>query len=153
MPDSDDLFADQGPAFAPIPDRLEIVAGKVVATMNKPSATQKRFNTLMARIDAEQTQAAIMRHAVDTHGMLHRQAVHELTQRSQQLVKSMLLLLDARIQAPGKPQGLTANQKQQAIRMVLGLCDQLADAPDDEVQAVYQRYAETDDEEDEDVPF
>lgn len=149
MPDSDDLFADQGPAFAPIPDRLEIVAGKVVATMNKPSATQKRFNTLMARIDAEQTQAAIMRHAVDTHGMLHRQAVHELTQRSQQLVKSMLLLLDARIQAPGKPQGLTANQKQQAIRMVLGLCDQLADAPDDEVQAVYQRYAETDDEEDE----
>ncbi|MBL8364107.1 MAG: hypothetical protein JNN14_02375, partial [Comamonas sp.] len=50
MAETNDLFADQGPAFAPQPDRLEIVAGKVVASMNKPSAAQKRFNTLMARI-------------------------------------------------------------------------------------------------------
>lgn len=147
---TDDLFADQGPAFAPAPDRLEIVAGMVVATMNKPSAAQKRFNTLMARIDAEQTQASTMRHAMETHGALHRQAMHEIGQRSQQLCKSMLLLLDARIQAPSKPQGLTANQKQQAIRMVLGLCDQLADVPDDDVQTVYQRYADVDDEEEDD---
>lgn len=148
MPNIDDLFADQGPAFAPVPDRLEIVAGKVVATMNKPSAAQKRFNTLVARIDDEQAQATKMRHAMDTHGTLHRKAVHELTQRGQQLCKSMLVLLDTRIQAPSKPQGLTANQKQQAIRVVLGLCDQLADVPDAEVQAIYQRYAETDDDED-----
>ena len=148
MNHTDDLFADQGPAFAPAPDRLEIVAGKVVATMNKPSAAQKRFNTLMARIDAEQTQATKMRHAMETHGTQHRKALHELAQRSQQLCKSMLLLLDARIQAPSKPQGLTANQKRQAIRMVLGLCDQLSDVPDDDVQTVYQRYAEVDDEDD-----
>jgi len=148
MPNIDDIFADQGPAFAPVPDRLEIVAGKVVATMNKPSAAQKRFNTLMARIDDEQAQATKMRHAMDTHGTLHRKAVHELTQRGQQLCKSMLVLLDTRIQAPSKPQGLTANQKQQAIRVVLGLCDQLADMPDAEVQAIYQRYAEADDDED-----
>lgn len=145
MPNIDDIFADQGPAFAPVPDRLEIVAGKVVATMNKPSAAQKRFNTLMARIDDEQAQATKMRHAMDTHGTLHRKAVHELTQRGQQLCKSMLVLLDTRIQAPGK---LTVNQKQQAIRVVLGLCDQLADVPDAEVQAIYQRYAEADDDED-----
>ena len=53
MTSTNDLFADQGAAFAPPPDRLEIVAGKVVASMGKPSAAQKRFNTLMARIDAE----------------------------------------------------------------------------------------------------
>lgn len=145
---ADDLFADRGPAFALAPDRLEIVAGRVVATMNKPSVAQKRFNTLMARIDAEQAQASTMRHALETHGALHRKAVHELTQRSQRLCKSMLLLLDARIQASSKPQGLTANQKQQAIRMVLGLCDELAEVPDDDVQAVYQRYVDDDEEDD-----
>jgi len=67
MTSTDDLFADQGPAFAPQPDRLEIVAGKVVASMNKPSAAQKRFNTLMARIDAEQQLLQTLRHAMDTH--------------------------------------------------------------------------------------
>ncbi len=45
MNDSQDLFSDQGPAFAPVPDRLEVVAGKVVATLNKPNALQKRFNS------------------------------------------------------------------------------------------------------------
>jgi hypothetical protein len=45
MNDTDDLFADQGADFVPVPDRLEVVAGKVVATLNKPNALQKRFNS------------------------------------------------------------------------------------------------------------
>jgi hypothetical protein len=139
-----DLFADLGPEFSPKPDRLEVVAGKVVATMNKPSAAQKRFNTLMARIDAQQELATTLRRAMDTHGMAHRQALHALEGQNQTLLKSMVLLLDARIQAPTKPKGLTANQKQQATRMLLSLCEQIAQPHDADIQAVWARYAQTD---------
>ncbi len=139
-----DLFADQGPEFAPQPDRLEVVAGKVVATMNKPSAAQKRFNTLMARIDTEQALAAQLRHAMETHGLVHRQALHALELQNQALLKRMVLLLDARIQAPAKAKGLTANQKQQATRMVLSLCEQIAPPHDAEIAAVWARHAQAD---------
>lgn len=144
MPTSNDLFSDQGPEFAPQPDRLEVVAGKVVATMNKPSAAQKRFNTLMARIDMQQELFAKLRHALDTHGPVHRQALREMEGENQTHLKSMVLLLDARIQAPTKPKGLTANQKQQATRMVLSLCAQIEPPYDAEVQAVWARYAQAD---------
>lgn len=146
-PPHDPLTA-QGCACHPQPDRLEVIAGKVVATMSQPSATQQRFNTLMERIHAEQALAGQIRHALDTHGNAHRHALHDLAQRQVQVCKSMLHTLDARIQAPTKPKGLTAQQKRQAMRIVLGLCEQLsdaADAADDDVQAVYQRYAEVDD--------
>ncbi|MDE2418145.1 MAG: hypothetical protein KGN32_10090 [Burkholderiales bacterium] len=136
-----DLFADQGPEFAPQPDRLEVVAGKVVATMNKPSAAQKRFNTLMARIDAEQAMAGRLRQALDAHAPRHRHALQEIHTQSQSMCKRMVETLDARIQVPNKPKGLTANQKQQAIRIVLSLCEQLAVLQDPEVQAVWARYA------------
>ena len=79
----DDIVDRLTAAFQP--DRLEVVAGKVVATMNKPSAVQKRFNSLIERIDAEQALAAALRHAVDTHGAVHRQALHELHSQSQRL--------------------------------------------------------------------
>jgi hypothetical protein len=144
MTASTDLFADQGPEFAPQSDRLEVVAGKVVATMNKPSAVQKRFNTLMARIDAEQSTADALRRAIDTHGPVHRQAMHEFHSESQRLSKRMAVFLDTRIQAPGKPKGLTASQKQQAIRIVVSLCEQLASTQDAEVDALLQRYVQVD---------
>mgnify|MGYP000986715925 CR=1 FL=1 len=137
-----DLFADQGPEFAPQSDRLEVVAGKVVATMNKPSAAQKRFNTLMARIDAEQALAGRLRQALDAHAPRHRHALQEIHTQSQSMCKRMVETLDARIQVPNKPKGLTANQKQQAIRIVLSLCEQLAVLQDPEVQAVWARYAQ-----------
>lgn len=145
MTQSDDLFADQGPEFAPAADRLQVVAGRVVATMNKPSAAQKRFNTLMARVDAEQAQAAALRHALDTHVPAHRQALRELATRYQDLLRRMVLFLDARIQAPAKAKGLTANQKQQATRMLLSLCEQITPPHDADLQALWARYTATGD--------
>lgn len=146
MDSTDDLFADQGPEYAPKPDRLEVVAGKVVATLNKPSAVQKRFNTLIASIDTEQALAAALRHAVDTHGAVHRQALYELHSQSQRLCKRMVLVLDQSIQASTKLQGLTPKQKQQATNLVLGLCEQLIPTRDAEVEALLARYAPGDDE-------
>ena len=150
MAETNDLFADQGPAFAPQPDRLEIVAGKVVASMAKPSATQKRFNTLMARIDAEQQLLQTLRHAMDTHVSAHAQAVHQLGEQSVELCKRMVVYLDQRLQDPTKPKGLTANQRQQATRMLLMLCEQVQAQQDDaQIDAIVQRYAPQDEDEDE----
>ena len=148
MTENKDLFADQGPAFAPQPDRLEIVAGKVVASMAKPSAAQKRFNTLMARIDAEQQLLQTLRRAMDTHVLAHAQAVHQLGEQSVELCKRMVVYLDQRLQDPAKPKGLTANQRQQASRMLLMLCEQVQAQQDDaQIDAIVQRYAPDDEDE------
>lgn len=148
MTSTNDLFADQGGAFAPQPDRLEIVAGKVVASMGKPSAAQKRFNTLMARIDAEQQRLQTLRHAMDTHVSAHAQAVHQLGEQSVELCKRMVVYLSQRLQDPAKPKGLTANQRQQASRMLLMLCEQVQAQQDDaQIDAIVQRYAPEDEDE------
>lgn len=150
MSKTDDLFADQGPEFASPPHRLEIVAGKVVASMGKPSAAQKRFNTLMARIDAEQQLLQTLRHAIDTHVSAHAQALHQLGAESVELCKRMVVYLDQRLQDPAKPKGLTANQRQQAERMLLMLCEQVQAQQDDaQIDAIVQRYAPEDEDEDE----
>ena len=147
MSSNEDLFSDQGPEFSPQSDRLEVVAGKVVATLNKPSAAQKRFNTLMERIDAGQSLAEALRRAIDTHGPVHRQAMHDIGAESQRLCKRMVVFLDERIQAPAKPGGLTPRQKQQATHMLLDLCEQLGGAQDDEVDTLLARYAQASDDE------
>lgn len=140
MPNDPDLFPDLGPEFAPVPDRLEIVAGKVVATTHQPSAAQKRFNTLMDKLQAEQALADLLRHALDTDAPAHRQALREVLAERQRLCRQMVLLLDARIEAPSKPKGLTANQKQQALAMLLSLVGQLDPRNDPEIQAVIARH-------------
>jgi hypothetical protein len=141
MTSTNDFFSTQGSEFAPQPDRLEVVAGKVVAVAHKPSAAQKRFNTLMERLDFEQALAAELRHAQEVHVPRHRHTLHQMQAQQQRLLKGMLLMLDERIQAPQKTKGLTANQKQQATRMVLSFCAALAAQQDPEVQAVWTRYA------------
>lgn len=144
---TDDLFADLGPEFAPVPDRLEVVAGKVVATMNKPSALQKRFNTLMAKVDATQASIQQLRQAMHTHSSRHQHAMHDFEVQRCAVIAQMVVLLDARIQAPSKPKGLTPNQKQQATRMLLGMCDMMGERADDAVRAIAQRYDNEDDSE------
>ena len=116
--------------------------------MGKPSAAQKRFNTLMARIDAEQQRLQTLRHAMDTHVSAHAQAVHQLGEQSVELCKRMVVYLDQRLQDPAKPKGLTANQRQQASRMLLMLCEQVQAQQDDaQIDAIVQRYAPEDEDE------
>lgn len=154
MSETPDLFENLGPDFAPQSDRLQVVAGKVVATMNKPSAAQKRFNTLMAKIDAEQAMATTLRQFLDNHVGVHHSAMRQLSQESQALFKRMALFLDQHIQAAettSKTKGLTPNQKKQAIHMVLSVCGQLAHTQDAEVQALLKRYDPTADEDEADM--
>lgn len=65
------LLEKTAPDVAPAPDRLQVVAGKVVATMNLPSAAQKRFNTLMSQIDTAQATATTLRQFLDQHASAH----------------------------------------------------------------------------------
>lgn len=141
MTDTPDLFADFGPEFSPKPARLEVVAGLVVANMGKPTAAQKRFNKLVSSIDAARTESETLRRVVDAQRPAHHNAMHVLSTEIVQLQKNMVSFLDARMQA----KGLTASQKQQASRILLGLCEQLAHLEDDAIEAVIARYVSPED--------
>lgn len=143
------LLEKTAPDVAPAPDRLEVVAGKVVATMNQPSAAQKRFNTLMSQIDTAQATATTLRQFLDQHASAHHNAMDQLDQENRALRKRMALFLDNCIQAAsttGKGKKLTPNQKQQAIDTVLSLCEQVG-SEDTELQALVERYDPTSPEE------
>lgn len=141
MPDTSDLFADFGPEFAPQPARLEMVEGLVIANMGKPTAAQKRFNKLVASIDAARVESEMLRRIVDTQRPAHHQVVHALHAEILQLQKSMLAFLDTRLQT----KGLTANQKQQTTRILLNLCEQLEHLEDDDIEAVLARHLSPED--------
>ena len=141
MPDTPDLFADLGPEFAPKPARLEVVAGLVVANMGKPTAAQKRFNKLVAAIDAARADSDALRRVIDAQRPAHHQAMRTLSEEIVQLQKNMLAFLDARLQA----KGLTANQKQQATRILLSLCQQMEHLEDEAVEATLARYLSPED--------
>lgn len=141
MPNTPDLFADLGPEFAPVSARLEVVAGVVVAQMGKPTAAQKRFNKLMASIEATRAESETVRRVADAQRPAHFQAMQALAKQSLQLQKDMVLFLDQRLQR----KGLTANQKQQTSYILLGLCDQLAQLDDPELEAVLSRHRSPED--------
>ena len=130
MKSTDDVFSDQGGDVEPQSDRLEVVAGQVVASMHKPSAAQKRFNTLMAKVDAEQALEQSLRRVLETHGHAHRLALARLHDESVRLRKRMVLLLDQCLQAPSQSKGLSTNQRQQALRILMGLCEAGANGVD-----------------------
>ena len=136
MPDTPDLFAEFGPEFSPVPARLEVVAGVVVANMGKPTAAQKRFNKLMASIEANRAESEAVQRAVDAQRPAHLQAMQQLAKQVLQLRKEMIHFLDQRLQS----KGLTANQKQQTSRILLNLCDQLAHLDDPELDTILSRY-------------
>ena len=141
MPDTPDLFADLGPEFAPPTTRNAVVPGLVISNFGKPTAAQKRFNKLVASIDATRQESETLRRVVDTHRPAHQQAMQALVHEITQLQKSMLVFLDTRLQA----KGLTATQKQHASRILLSLCEQLAHLEDDTIDAVLARYVSPDD--------
>lgn len=141
MPKNPDLFADQGPEFAPVSARLEVVAGVVVANMGKPTAAQKRFNKLMASIEATRAESEELQRVVDAHRPTHVTTMQQLARQVLQLRIEMAKFLDQRLQT----KGLTANQKQQTTRILLSLCDQLAHLDDPELDEILSRYRSAED--------
>ena len=136
MSETPDLLAAFGPEFTPKPARLEVVAGLVIANMGKPTAAQKRFNKLVASVEAARTESEALRRAIDAQRPAHYQTMQVLSTEVVQLQKSMVMFLDARLQV----KGLTASQKQQASRILLSLCEQLEYLEDAAIDAVLARY-------------
>ena len=141
MSETPDLFAAFGPEFTPKPARLEVVAGLVIANMGKPTAAQKRFNKLVASVEAARTESEALRRTIDAQRPAHYQTMQVLSTEVVQLQKSMVMFLDARLQA----KGLTASQKQQASRILLSLCEQLEYLEDAAIDAVLARYVSPED--------
>lgn len=141
MSETPDLLAAVGPEFTPKPARLEVVAGLVIANMGKPTAAQKRFNKLVASVEAARTESEALRRTIDAQRPAHYQTMQVLSTEVVQLQKSMVMFLDARLQV----KGLTASQKQQASRILLSLCEQLEYLEDAAIDAVLARYVSPED--------
>lgn len=141
MPKKSDLSAHPVPESAPAHARLEVVAGVVVANMGKPTAAQKRFNKLMASIEATRAESEELQRAVDAHRPAHVTTMQQLARQMLQLRKEMAQFLDQRLQI----KGLTANQKQQTTRILLSLCDQLSHLDDPELDEILSRYRSAED--------
>ena len=141
MSETPDLLAAFGPEFTPKPARLEVVAGLVIANMGKPTAAQKRFNKLVASVEAARTESDALRRTIDAQRPAHYQTMQVLSTEVVQLQKSMVMFLDARLQV----KGLTASQKQQASRILLSLCEQLEYLEDAAIDAVLARYVSPED--------
>jgi hypothetical protein len=141
MPKKSDLLTHLVPESASAHARLEVVAGVVVAKMSKPTAAQKRFNKLMASIEATRAESETIRRVADAQRPAHFQAMQQLAKQSLQIQKDMILFLDRRLQL----KGLTASQKQQTSCILLSLCDQLAQLDDPELEAVLARHRSPED--------
>lgn len=136
MPNTTDFLPDSGPTSSPASARLAVVAGVVVAKMSKPTAAQKRFNKLMASIEATRAESEMVQRVADAQRPAHFQSMQQLAKQSLQLQKDMVLFLDQRLQR----KGLTANQQQQTRFILVGLCDQLAEMEDAELEVVLARH-------------
>ncbi|MBP7492061.1 MAG: hypothetical protein KA803_08195 [Rhodoferax sp.] len=141
MPKKSDLSAHPVPESAPAHARLEVVAGVVVAKMGKPTAAQKRFNKLMASIEAARAESKEVQRVTDAHRPTHVTTMQQLARQVLQLRKDMIQFLDRRLQV----KGLTANQKQQSTHILLSLCDQLAHLDDPELDEILSRHRSAED--------
>lgn len=141
MPKKSDLSAHLGSESVPAHARLEMVAGVVVAHRGKPTAAQKRFNKLMASIEAIRAESEAVQRVADAQRSAHFQAMQAMAKQLLQLQKDMVHFLDQRLQQTG----LTTKQKQQTTSLLLGLCDQLAYQGDPALAAVLARHRSAED--------
>ena len=136
MKNEPDFSDNLGPKPTSVHARLEVVAGRVMAQMGTPTAAQKRFNKLMASIEATRAESEAVQRVVDNRRSGHFQVMQTLAQQLLQLQKEMVHFLDQRLQQSG----LTAKQKQQTTHLLLGLCDQLIHLNDPALEAVVARH-------------
>lgn len=126
------LFDDGAPARKPI-------AVGVAGSRPALSKAQKRFNDLIAKIEAQREQLQQWRDFLPAH---HRRVQAEVTPLTAQLRErrtSMVRLLDAALD--GK--SLAKTHRAKAIDVVLGLLSELlSEAPDAELVRLYDKYSE-----------
>ena len=108
------------------------------------SASQQRYNALLARIEALSAQVDRLQAWSDRHRHAHVQALYLAAQQTRSLRQRLLVFLHEQLQGDA----LTAQQQRMARAQVRGLIGQLGPISEPQVQAMADLYrADEDDEE------
>ena len=107
------------------------------------SATEQRYNALMARLEMLSVQLQRLRVWSDLHRHAHVQALYQTAQQTQALRRSLLVFLHEQLQGDA----LTAQQQRMARAQVRGLIGQLSSMSDPQLQALVDLYSSDEEEE------
>ena len=107
------------------------------------SATQHRYNALLARLEALSGQLERLQTWSDRHRHAHVQALYRAAQQTRSLRQSLMVFLHEQQQG----EALTAQQQRMARAQVRGLIGQLGPFSDPQLQALADAYRSDEDEE------
>jgi len=107
------------------------------------SATQQRYNALLARLEALSAQVKRLQAWSDQHRHMHVQVLYQAAQQSRALRQQLLVFLHEQLQGDA----LTAQQQRMARVQVRGLIGQLSPLSNPQLQALADAYRSDEDEE------
>ena len=125
--------ATQAPNNTGIALRLGGPSGTSDASANW-SPAQKRFNTLLTRIDKLKAQIADIQALADTHRVVYQATVPPLRESNEAALKELTLSLDERLQG-----GLPEPELSQGTAILLRLCASFVVQGDDEMRAIFNK--------------
>lgn len=130
------LFADAALAAAPTTPgtALRLDSGKGGQGL---SATQQRFNRLLAKIDKLEGQVTEMQTLADAFRPLYQSTLKPLREEHRAAVRRMALCLDERLQR----KGLSPAQKRDGAEILCSLCEMLAAFGDEAMAALHDQYS------------
>ena len=99
------------------------------------SPAQKRFNTLLARIDKLKAQIADIQVLADAHRVVYQATIPPLRKSNEAALKELTLFLDERLQGGSLPE-LEVNQ---GTAILLRLCASFVERGDDEMRVLFNK--------------
>ena len=99
------------------------------------SPAQKRFNTLLTRIDKLKAQIADIQALADTHRVVYQATVPPLRKSNEAALKGLTLWLDERLRRGGLPEP----ELSQGIAILLRLCASFVERGDDEMRVLFNK--------------
>ncbi|MCY7371919.1 MAG: hypothetical protein LH479_13940, partial [Polaromonas sp.] len=103
----------------------------------KLSPAQKRFNSLLARIDKLKAQIADLQAVTDAHRNVYQATLAPLRKQLRLHMRTLALWLNERLQ--GK--GMTPAQSRTAHEIFYGVCEGLAADGDEEMRALHDKHS------------
>ena len=99
------------------------------------SPAQKRFNTLLTRMDKLKAQIADIQALADAHRVVYQATIPSLRESNERALKELTLFLDERLQLCGLPK----QEVNQGTAILLRLCASFVEQGDDEMRALFDK--------------
>ena len=122
-------------AQAPVAASMALRLAEPGAGGAQLSPAQKRFNSLLTRIDKLKAQISDIQMLADTHRSVHESTITPLREQCRLQMRAMALWLDDRVQR----KDLTPLQLRTANEIFYGLCESLAAAGDEEMRELHDK--------------